>query len=185
MARSSAPPPSTDPPPARFEDTFSRRIAKLRGRILLGAILVVLVLTTLTLTLAWSQYQDGKDEALKDVRARAVLAGTVFDTFFAGQISTLESIAAAPSVTARDTEKMKDYFARVQPPKGTRFTGGLGWLDLKGIPRATSSATTSRAVLPRSLVLQACRRHGQAVRQRGDRRAREPTARRGHGGPNA
>ena len=126
-------------PHTRFEDTFARRISALRGRILLGSVVAVLLLTGLALTLAWSQYQDGKDEALRDLRGRAILAGTVLDTFFAGQISTLESIAASPVVTAGDVPGMKAYFRRVQPPNGQRFTAGLGWLDRKGMPRATSS----------------------------------------------
>jgi hypothetical protein len=48
------------------------------------------------------------------MRTRVVLGATVFDTYFAGQIATLNSIAAAPSVVDMDTKRMAAYFKNVQ-----------------------------------------------------------------------
>ena len=63
----------------------------------------------------------------------------MFDTYFAGELGPLTSIAASPTVRAGDTNGMRSYFARVQPAHGTLFTGGLGWIDIQGISRVSSN----------------------------------------------
>ena len=59
----------------------------LRGRVLVSVLGGVLVLVAVAAALAWRQYEDSRSSALNQARARAVLAVTVFDTYFAGQIA--------------------------------------------------------------------------------------------------
>jgi serine phosphatase RsbU (regulator of sigma subunit)/anti-sigma regulatory factor (Ser/Thr protein kinase) len=127
---------------ARSGEPFVRGLAGMRGRLLGGSLVIVIALTGLALTLAWQQYTDGKQQALNELRSRAILAGSVFDTYFAGQIATLNAIAASPAVTSRDIPTMERYLARAQPAGGTTFTGGIGWLDLEGVSRASSNPRT-------------------------------------------
>ncbi len=115
-----------------------------RRLLLAGAIGALLALAALATVFAWRQYDDGKHQALRDVNARVVLASTVFDTYFSGQLALLQSVATSPSVMATDTKAMAAYFKRVQPPKGKQFTGGLGWIDLHGRVRASSSVSKAR-----------------------------------------
>ena len=67
-----------------------------------------------------------------DLKARAVVAAAVVDAAFAGQISTLTSIAEAPAVVAqrqaRDARRTSSASKRGTPP----FNGGLGWIDKRG-----------------------------------------------------
>ena len=123
-----------------LDASFDRRNLSQRRRLAVGALLSVVALAVLAGFLAWRQYDTGKEHALNEVRARVVLASTVFDTYFGGELSTLESIAKAPAVTKQDIPAMTAYFRRVQPPKGKLFPGGLGWIDLTGSERAMSSS---------------------------------------------
>jgi serine phosphatase RsbU (regulator of sigma subunit)/anti-sigma regulatory factor (Ser/Thr protein kinase) len=125
---------------ASSDEAFARGLASARERLVFGALAVWMLLVAIAGVIAWRQYVDAKHGAEHDLRNRAILAETVFDTYFAGQIATLRAIAAAPSVRARDIEKMGGYFARVQPPGSSTFTGGLGWLDRDGYIRASSAA---------------------------------------------
>ena len=90
------------------------------------------------LGLVWRQYEEAKREATKELGSRAVLAATVLDTFFDGQLASLSAIAASPSVTSGDVESMTRYFASFRPGKGGTFNAGVGWIDLQGRQRATS-----------------------------------------------
>ena len=90
------------------------------------------------LGLVWRQYEDAKRDATEELGSRAILAATVFDTYFAGQLASLSAIAAAPSVTSGDVESMTRYFASFRPGKGGPFNAGVGWIDLEGRQRATS-----------------------------------------------
>jgi serine phosphatase RsbU (regulator of sigma subunit)/anti-sigma regulatory factor (Ser/Thr protein kinase) len=111
----------------------------LRARLVVGALLAVIVLTGLAIVFAWRQYSDARRDALASMQSRAILAASVLDAYFAGQLSTLSSIAQAPAVVETDIPAMTAYFRRVQPPKGTLFPAGLGWIDRKGFQRATST----------------------------------------------
>ena len=86
-----------------LEAVFGRGASAFGKRLGLGALVLVLLLVVLGVLLAWRQYDDGKDHALTEMRARVVLASTVFDTYFAGQLSTLATIANAPSVVRTGT----------------------------------------------------------------------------------
>jgi len=108
-----------------------------------GALAAWLGVLALAVVLAWRQYDDAKSQAEHDLRNRAIVAGTVFETYFAGRIGTLQAMAAAPSVRSRDVSKMRAYFARAQPPGGDAFTGGIGWLDRQGYPRASNTRLTT------------------------------------------
>ena len=122
-----------------FGRPFGTTTATTRRRLVVGALAAVLTLAGLAAWLAWSQYGDAKHVAVKEQRARAVVVASVFDTYFTGQISTLNAIAAAPLVVAGDQRGMAEYFRRVQPPDGGSFTGGLGWIDSHGVARASSN----------------------------------------------
>ncbi len=99
----------------------------------------VLVLVAVAAALAWQQYQDARDAALKATQARTVLAATVFDVYFAGQIAQLNAIADAPVVMSQDQQAMPGFFQRVVKSNPTSFSGGLGWIDLQGRSRVSSN----------------------------------------------
>jgi len=92
----------------------------------------VLLVVAVAAFLAWQQYDDTRATALNTVQVRANLAGTLLDTYFAGQIAALQAMAAAPAVVNQDEQAMSAYFKRVQPPNGPAFTGGIGWIDPTG-----------------------------------------------------
>ena len=129
---------SPTPRPAPVEDVLTRGGLTSRGWLVTGAVLALATLTVLALGLVWRQYEKGKRDATEELGSRAILAATVFDTYFAGQLASLSAIAAAPSVTSGDVESMTRYFASYRPRKGGTFNAGVGWIDLEGRQRATS-----------------------------------------------
>ena len=130
--------PSAAPPAAPVEDVLTRGGPASRGWLVAGAVLSLAILTVLALGLVWRQYEDAKREATQELGSRAILAATVFDTYFAGRLASLSAIAAAPSVTSGDVDSMTRYFASFRPRKGGPFNAGVGWIDLEGRQRATS-----------------------------------------------
>jgi serine phosphatase RsbU (regulator of sigma subunit)/anti-sigma regulatory factor (Ser/Thr protein kinase) len=145
--------PRSSVPPGRarnLEDAFARRGVAYRRHLAVGALLAVLLLVAVAGTLAWGQYQDAQRTALAEARARAVLAGSVIDAHFAGQLATLRSIAGSPPVVASNTSSMRRYFDRLQPRVGhAMFSAGLVWVDGDGV--AQVSAVRGRAVRQRDL----------------------------------
>ena len=119
-------------------DALTRGGRSLRGWLTAGALVALALLAVLALGLVWRQYEDAKQEATEEVRSRAILAATVFDTYFAGQLATLSAIAASPSVRSGDVGSMTRYFARFRPGGAGTFDAGVGWIDLTGHQRATS-----------------------------------------------
>src|ERR1700722_5926235 len=117
---------------ARGSDPFRRWM-------IAGTAVAVALLAGISIVLAWRQYDDAQGRALNDLEARGVGGAAVVDTSFAGQISTLEAIAAAPSVVGEQVPRMSVYFARVNRD-GALFSGGLGWIDRGGRARASSAA---------------------------------------------
>lgn len=130
--------PSAEPSPAPVEDVLTRGGPASRGWLATGAVLALAILTVLALGLVWRQYENAKRDATEELGARAVLAATVFDTYFNGQLATLSAIAVSPPVTSGDVESMTRYFARFRPGRGGTFDAGVGWIDLEGRQRATS-----------------------------------------------
>src|SRR4051794_16827083 len=95
--------PSPVPGDARnIEDAFARRGVAYRRHLAIGALLAVLLLVAVAGSLAWGQYQDGQRTALGNLKARAVLAGSVIDGHFGGELATLRSIAQAPAVVGQN-----------------------------------------------------------------------------------
>jgi serine phosphatase RsbU (regulator of sigma subunit)/anti-sigma regulatory factor (Ser/Thr protein kinase) len=80
------------------------------------------------------------------MRARVVLASTVFDTYFAGRLSALSAMAASPAVVRSDYEAVRAYLVRVQSRRPKLFTGGIGWLDREGVIRVSSEEARPPAV---------------------------------------
>ena len=124
--------------PSEFEDSFGRDGLAYHRHLALGALFAVLVLVVVAGGLAWGQYKDSKRTALGGERARAVLAGRVVETYFRGQLSTLRSIAGAPSVVARDLPVMQRYVDRLQDRRAPTFSGGVAWIDRSGIARVST-----------------------------------------------
>ena len=120
------------------EGLLGRAAGSFRRWMIAGTAVAVVLLGGISIALAWRQYDDAKGRALTDLEARVVAVAAVVDTSFAGQISTLEAIAAAPSVVGEQTHRMDAYFARANP-HGALFSGGLGWIDRSGRALATSS----------------------------------------------
>jgi serine phosphatase RsbU (regulator of sigma subunit)/anti-sigma regulatory factor (Ser/Thr protein kinase) len=129
---------SAEPPPAPVEDVLTRGGPASRRWLATSAVLALAILTVLALGLVWRQYENAKRDATQELGSRAILAATVFDTYFAGQLASLSAIAASPSVTSGDVESMTRYFASFRPGKGGPFNAGVGWIDLEGRQRATS-----------------------------------------------
>ena len=127
-----------------LEDALTRHDFLLRPPLLLGSLLTLALVVTLGLVLVWRQYEDARSDAAKELESRAILAATVFDTYFAGQLQALTAIAASPTVVSRDVEAMNRYFAQFRPKSGATFTAGVGWIDRGGRQRATSDPAGPR-----------------------------------------
>ena len=125
-----------------LEATVGGVAGTLRRRLVVLSLVALALLAALAITFAWRQYDAAQNRALNEVRARVILAATVFDTYFAGQISTLEGIAKSPSVVSADEPAMRAYFARLQSQGAPLFTGGIGWIDRRGISRVSSNRTS-------------------------------------------
>lgn len=132
--------PSSTPAHAPFEDALTRSGTTSRGWLVAGAVLALTILMLLALGLVWRQYEAAKRDAAEELGSRAILAASVFDTYFAGQLAALSAIAESPSVTSGDLASMTRYFASFRPRKGGTFNAGVGWIDLEGRQRATSDA---------------------------------------------
>ena len=113
--------------------------SELRRRFGVVALAAVLLVVAVAALLAWRQYDQQRKKALVEMRARVVLASTVFDTYFAGQISLLNSIAASSAVVGSDQAAMRAYFARLETGQAKTFTGGIGWIDRQGVSRVSSN----------------------------------------------
>lgn len=111
-----------------------------RRRLIAAALVAVLLLAGITVALAWNQYGDAKSRASNELHARAVAVGALIDTYFDGQVSTLDSIAKAPAVVEQDFPLMNEFFRRLAPPGNPPFSGGLAWVDRSGTVRASSLA---------------------------------------------
>ena len=130
--------PSPAPGPD-IEEVFARGGIAYRRHLAMGALLAVLLLVAVAGTLAWGQYQDAQRTALGNARARAVLAGSVIDSYFGGELATLRSIAGSPPVVESDTASMRRYFTRLQPAQGGGLFGaGLAWIDRDGVARVAA-----------------------------------------------
>lgn len=128
----------TPSPPHTFEDALDPAGRTLRSWLLLAVLGALGLLLALAGWLVWNQYENAKRQAAEDLRQRAVLAATVLDTYFTGQLAALSAIAASPAVVGGDSEAMTEYFARFPPGTEATFSAGVGWIDLEGRQRATS-----------------------------------------------
>ncbi len=133
---------SWKPRPRGTSSDESTGLVALRGRVVVSALSGVLMVVAVAAFLAWQQYDDTRTTALNTMHVRANLAGTLLDTYFAGQIAALQAMAAGPAVMNLDEPAMLAYFKRVEPPNGPAFTGGIGWIDLTGASRVSSTPGT-------------------------------------------
>jgi serine phosphatase RsbU (regulator of sigma subunit)/anti-sigma regulatory factor (Ser/Thr protein kinase) len=144
------PPPAAGEPEGKtgVEATFGHGAAAFRRRLAFGGLVAVVILAALGAALAFRQYEDSKERAVNELRSRAVVASTVFDTYFAGRIATLSSIAAASPVVDGDTAAMSRYFASIQGEneKQKLFSGGLGWVDRAGMSRASDTSPAGAGI---------------------------------------
>jgi anti-sigma regulatory factor (Ser/Thr protein kinase)/GAF domain-containing protein len=128
-----------------FESFLSQRSAALGRRVSGVAFLAILALVGVAIALAWRQYTHGQASAANELRSRAVVAAAVVNAAFAGDLNSLSDIAAAPAVVNGDYAAMRAYFRRVQPPGRPPFTGGLGWIDRRGLSQVSSTQPTRSA----------------------------------------
>jgi anti-sigma regulatory factor (Ser/Thr protein kinase) len=110
-----------------------------RRRLLGGAAIAVLVLAVVSGSLAWNQYRHDQRTAVSNLHARVTLTGLVVDTALSGGLSTLESVAQAPSVMDTNPALMGPYFRRVDRTGSKLFTGGISWSNTLGYIMASSS----------------------------------------------
>ncbi|MDX6627941.1 MAG: hypothetical protein QOH00_187 [Gaiellales bacterium] len=127
--------------PPDIEDAYGGG-PPLRRRLLVTGLVAGLALVGVAGGLARHQYDDARRSAVNDARARVILASAMLDSYFGGELSTLGAVAESPPVLAGDTRSMRAYFARIAPPGGGPFAGGLGWADVHGVLRASSSTST-------------------------------------------
>ena len=128
-----------------FENLLTQRTSSFRRTLAASAVVSVLIIVGVSAGLAWRQYEHGQHAAADDLKARAVVAAAVVNTAFAGQISTLSSIAKAPAVVDLRKGQMHTYFKRVE--SGTPvFNGGLGWIDKHGVLGVSTNTSTSGTV---------------------------------------
>ena len=139
MNRASEHPAVPETPP-EIEDAFARPGIAYRRQLAVGVLLAVLLLVAMAGGLAWKQYTSAQRTALGNERSRALLAGSVVDTYFRGELAALRGIAGAPSVVTSDTPAMQRYFKRLQQSDGRAFSAGLGWVDSTGIERVSSAS---------------------------------------------
>jgi serine phosphatase RsbU (regulator of sigma subunit)/anti-sigma regulatory factor (Ser/Thr protein kinase) len=136
----------TSPAPAAsagLEDAYGNAMPR-RRRLLLSGVITGLALVGVAGALARQQYDDARQSAVDNARARVVLASAMIDSYFGGELSTLSAIAQSPPVLSGDVDAMHAYFRRVQPPGGAEFGGGLGWADRNGSFVASSGAAPER-----------------------------------------
>lgn len=142
--------PAAPAPPPEIEDAFSRRGNVLRRQTAIGVLLAVLLFVTLAGGLAWNQYTSAQRTALAGERERAALAGSVIDTYFRGELAALHTISRAPAVVDGDIPAMSQYFAQLQSGGDPAFSSGLGWIDLSGRLRvSTTPGSVAKGVMVR------------------------------------
>jgi serine phosphatase RsbU (regulator of sigma subunit) len=134
--------PKFDIPRERVARADEVESESLRRWLPLLALAALLLFAAVCGALAWRQYQDAQRTDLKDAQAKAVVAATVFDSIFRGEIGTLDSMSQAPVVVNRDAAGMRRYFLRVTKRNGQLFTGGLAWIDVQGKVRVNSNVTS-------------------------------------------
>ncbi|HEY3614661.1 MAG TPA: SpoIIE family protein phosphatase [Gaiellales bacterium] len=127
------------PAPPALEVAFGGSIP-FRRRLLLGALVAGILFVCVAGALAWRQYDDARTNEVNNARTRVLLTAGIFDEYFSGQVTTLESIAQSPSVRALDQGAMTEYLRRVAAP----FAGGLGWADTRGVLRVSTNGVPAR-----------------------------------------
>jgi serine phosphatase RsbU (regulator of sigma subunit)/anti-sigma regulatory factor (Ser/Thr protein kinase) len=100
---------------------------------------VILALVAVAAVLGVRQYDDSRDVAVNELRAKVVVGAATLSAYFSGDLTTLAAIASSQPVIDADQQRMHAYFRRVAPPGSKLFTGGLAWLDAKGQSRVSSS----------------------------------------------
>ena len=141
MSRALDPVSAADQSP--FQDAW-REGLRFRRRLSVVASVALVLLVSVAVALAWRQYQDGQRRALNDAHARVVLAASLLDAYFGGEVATLNAVAASPAVVSQDIATMGAYFRRVAPAGAMPFNGGVGWIDLQGNSRVSSNSTPTR-----------------------------------------
>ena len=118
----------------------AKRLIASRRSIPFVVLAVILALVGVAAVLAVRQYDDSRDATMNELHSRVVVAAATANAYFAGTVETLTSIAASQPVIEGNQPQMLAYFRRVAPPGNKLFTGGLGWIDAKGLSRVSSSS---------------------------------------------
>ncbi len=102
-------------------------------RIAISSSVVILLVLTAVLTLAWRNYQNQNEAALATLAGEADATAETLEAYLHGQLATLTAMAAAPAVSSSDLAAMQELFATVHPElPDFRF---IGWVDREGFLR--------------------------------------------------
>ena len=110
-----------------------------RRSISLAVLLAILALVAVAAVLGVRQYNDSRDAAVTELRAKVEIGAATLSAYFAGDLSTLRSIAVSQPVIEGNEQQMHAYLRRIAPPGSAVFTGGLAWLDARGRSRVSST----------------------------------------------
>jgi serine phosphatase RsbU (regulator of sigma subunit)/anti-sigma regulatory factor (Ser/Thr protein kinase) len=100
---------------------------------------VILALVAVATVLGVRQYHQSRDAAVGELRTKVAVAAATLSAYFAGDLATLNAVAASQPVIDGNPQRMQAYLRRVAPPGNRLFTGGLGWVDAKGLSRVSST----------------------------------------------
>ncbi|MEO9174566.1 MAG: SpoIIE family protein phosphatase, partial [Gaiellales bacterium] len=104
-------------------------------------LVAVLALVAVAGVLAWRQYDDGRQAATNEVRARVALIAVDLQAYFTGDITALKAVARSQAVVDGDRRQMLAYFRRVEAADRKAFPVGISWVDTSGISRVSSTVS--------------------------------------------
>ena len=124
-----------------------RGVSRLGGRLSVGAAVVVVTLTALAAVLAWRQYDDSRERALKDVQSRAILAEWFFQHVFQrGAVRDARGGSRLALGHGRRHPRHEGLFhpCAAQGRDALPWRGSAIWVDLDGVVKASSSSTSTQ-----------------------------------------
>ena len=124
-------------------EEYGTAAARFRRNLVIAAVVAVVAVVAVSAGLALRQYRQAQRASLSNLGSRAVVAASVVNASFAGDVATLQTIAVSPAFTQRELPRMTAYLHSVDLQSGRLFNGGMGWIDRRGIVRVTTNAQKS------------------------------------------